>query len=68
MEGDRMLTVNVELDTRMLGGSAMRIPLEDAWLGLHTCRELRERVLNNNLDRLDVLGMLERVKLFCIKQ
>ena len=39
MESFRMLTVQVDLDSRKLGNSAMLLPLKDAWLASRTYRQ-----------------------------
>jgi hypothetical protein len=48
MDPFRMLTVQVEVDSRKLGGSALLLPLKDAWLASTTCRQLLQHVLDGN--------------------
>ena len=40
----RMMTIQVELDSRRLGGSALLIPFADSMLASTTCRELLQVV------------------------
>jgi hypothetical protein len=64
----RMMTVQVELDSRRLGGSALLIPFADSMLASTTCRQLLQQVLTEHLDQPDLLATLEKVSLFVIKQ
>ena len=64
----RMITVQVELDSRRLGGSALLIPFADRMLASTTCRQLLQQVLTEHLDQPDLLATLEKVSLFVIKQ
>ena len=64
----RMMTVQVELDSRRLGGSALLIPFADIMLSSTTCRQLLQQVLTEHLDQPDFLANMEKVSLFIIKQ
>ncbi len=63
-----MMTIQVELDTRRLGGSALRIPFADNILASTTCRNLLQTVLNGHLDQPDLLQSMEKVSMLVIKQ
>ena len=63
-----MLTIQVEVDSRRLGGSSLLVPFKDAWLASHTCRELLHQVLNQNSDRSDALVTADQITLFCSKK
>ena len=60
--------MQVELNSRRLGGSALLIPFEDAWLESNSCRQLLKHVLDEKLDGSDVLVAADEVKMFCVKQ
>ena len=64
----RMMTIQVELDTRRLGGSALLIPFADNILASTTCRNLLQAVLIGHLDHRDLLQSVEKVSMFVIKQ
>ena len=68
MDGMRVITVLVEVDSRKLGGSMLLLPFEDAWLSSNTCRELLLHVLVTHLERPTALVTAEHVKMFCSKQ
>jgi len=68
MNAFRMLTVQVEVDCRRLGGSSLLIPFQDAWLASHTCRDLLQQVLDQHLGGSDALSTAENVTLFCSKR
>ena len=64
-----MLTVQVELDSRLLGGSASFLPFKYAWLASTTCRHLLQHVLDDHFtDRQDALAREKNIKLFCVKK
>ena len=63
MDSLRLLTVQVELDLRRLGGSALLIPFDDAWLESNPCRQLLKHVLDEQLDESDVLVAADEVKM-----
>jgi hypothetical protein len=63
-----MVMVQVELDGRRLGGSALLIPLADVWLSSNTCRKLSQQVLCDHLHRPEVLSVAEKISMFCMKQ
>jgi hypothetical protein len=62
------MTIQVELDTRRLGGSALLIPFSDNILTSTTCRNLLQTVLIGHLDQPDFLQSVEKVIMFVIKQ
>jgi len=64
----RVLTIQVELDSRRLGGSALLIPFADNMLATTTCREMLESVLSEHLQQPDLLATTEKVSMFTIKQ
>ena len=64
-----MLTVQVVLDSRKLGGSALLLPLKVAWLASHTCRQFLQHVLDGHFTyRQDALARAESVALVCVKK
>ena len=64
----RMMTIQVELDSRRLGGSALLIPFADSMLASTTCRQLLQQVLAEHLDKPDLHATSEKVSMFIIKQ
>ena len=64
----RMMTIQVELDTRRLGGSALLVPFADTMLASTTCRDLLQQVLIEHLQQPDLLHTAEKVSMFVIKQ
>jgi len=64
----RIMTIQVELDSRRLGGSALLIPFADSMLASTTCRQLLQQVLAEHLDKPDLLATSEKVSMFIIKQ
>jgi len=68
MEPFRKLTIQVEVDSRRLGGRSPLIPFKDAWLASHTCREMLQQVLDQNLDGSDALVNTEQIALFRSKK
>ncbi len=69
MESFRMLTVQVDLDSRQRGGSALLLPLKDAWLASHTCRQFMQYVLDGHFtDKKDALARAESVALYYVKK
>jgi hypothetical protein len=68
MEGTRVITIQVELDCRKLGGSMLLLPFDGLWLGSNTCREMLNQVLDGYLDRPTALATAEVVKMICTKQ
>ena len=62
------MTIQVELDSRRLGGSALLIPYADTMLASTTCRQLLQQVLCEHLDEQDLLAAAEKVSMFIIKQ
>ena len=68
MEGPRVLTIVVELDSRRLGGSMVLLPFDVVWLSSNTCREMLKLVLIEHLDRPTALAAAEVVKMLCTKQ
>jgi hypothetical protein len=68
MEGTRVITIVVELDSRRLGGSMMLLPFGIAGLSSNTCREMLKLVLIEHLDRPTALAIAEVIKMFCTKQ
>ncbi len=63
-----MLSVQIEVDGRTLGGNEMLIPFTDVWLGENCCRQLLDHVLAEHHQRPDFLETVEEVKLVCKKQ
>ncbi len=59
-----MLTVQIEVDGRTLGGNE----LTDAWLGENSCRHLLAHVLAEHHPRPNFLATVHEVKLMCKKQ
>ncbi len=68
MEGTRVMTIVVQLDSRRLGGSMLLLPFDVAWLSSNTCREMLKLVLIEHLDRPAALATAEVVCMFCTKQ
>ena len=68
MEGTRVITIQVELDCRNLGGSMLLLPFAVLWLGSNTCREMLNHILVECLYRPTALATGEVVKIFCTKQ
>jgi hypothetical protein len=62
-----MVTVQVVLESETIDGSTMLIPFEVTWLGEHTCRHLREHVLDIHFKRPEVLATLEHVASMCVR-
>ena len=58
----------MELDGRMIGGSALLIPFADTWFASTSCRQFLEQVINEHLHQPDVLSTNEQVSMFIIKQ
>ena len=63
-----MMTIQVELDGRRIGGSALLIPYADTWLASTSCRQFLEQVINERLHQHDALNTTEQVSMFFIKQ
>ncbi len=68
MDDTRILTVQVEIDSRKLGGTMLLHPFPVVWLESNTCRELLRRVLADHLVRPTTLVTTEVVKMYCTKQ
>ena len=66
MDGVRMMTVQIALDSRTIGGNEMLIPFEDTRLADHTCRQFLSHVLDTHLERPEVLATVDNVRLFCV--
>ena len=64
----RVITIQVELDSRGLGGSAMLIHYVDNILASITCRQVMQGFLTDHLQQLDLLVTVEKVSTFIIKQ
>jgi hypothetical protein len=64
----RMMTIQVEQNSRRLGGSALLIAFADSILASTTCRQLLQQVLAEHLDKPDLLATSEKVSMFIIKQ
>ena len=64
----RMMTIQVELDSRRLGGSALLIPYADNILASTTCRQMLQGVLTDHLQQPDLLATVEKVSMHIIKQ
>jgi hypothetical protein len=64
----RMITIQVELDSRRLEGSAMLIPYVESILASTTCRQMLQGVLTDHLQQPDLLATVEKVIMFIIKQ
>ncbi len=64
----RMMTIQVKLDTRRLGGSELLIPFADNIMASTTCRNLLQTVLIGHLDQPHLLPSVEKVSMFVIKQ
>ena len=58
-----MLEVQVELDSRRIGGSSLLIPFKDIWLASHTLRDFFPQALAQHLG-----GSTENVTLFRSKR
>jgi len=58
-----MLTVQIEVDGRTLGGNEMLIPFTDVWLGENSCRQLISPALAEHHQRPNFLATVEEVKL-----
>ena len=63
-----MMTVQVEVDSRRLGRTSLLIPFKVVWLASHTCREMLQQVLTENLNGVDVLENAEQITLFVSKR
>ena len=63
----RMITIQVELDSRRLGGSALLIPYADNILASTTCRQMLQGVLTDHLHQPDLLATMEKVSMHIIK-
>jgi hypothetical protein len=69
MEGTRIITIIVDLDSRKLGGSMLLLPFEVRWLESNTCaasywsvvKALLKHVLVENIDRHTALATVEVV-------
>jgi hypothetical protein len=59
-----MLTIQLELHSRRLGGSAMLVPHVRSWLASSSCRQLLQDILANHMHRPGVLAIADQVKLF----
>ena len=68
MDEQRMMTVQVELDSRRLGGSALLIPYADSWLASTTYRHFLSRVLTDHLQRPEIIATAKQVSICIIKQ
>ena len=66
MDDTRILTDQVEVDSRKLGGTMMMLPFPLVWLKKYTCRELLRCVPDDHLDIPKILVTAEVVK--CIAQ
>ena len=64
----RKITVQVEVDSRRFGGSSLLIPFKDVWLASHTCREMLQQVLTENLNGVEVLENAEQITCFVSKR
>ncbi len=64
----RMMTIQVESDTRRLGGITLLIPFSDNILASTTCRNLLMAILIGHLDQPDLLQSVEKVSMIVIKQ
>ena len=64
----RMITIQVELDSRRIGGIAMLIPYVDNILASTTCRQMLQGGLTDQLQLPDLLATAEKVSMFIIKQ
>jgi len=64
----RMMTIQVELYSRRLGGSALLISFADSMLASTTCRHLLQLFLAEYLNKPDLLASSEMVSMFIIKQ
>ena len=58
-----MLTVQIEIDGRMLGVNELIIPFTDAWLEKNSCRHLLAYVLAEHHQRADLLAIVEKINL-----
>ena len=63
-----MITIQVELDSRRLGGSAMLIPHADIIWASTTCRQILQGVLTDHLQQPDLLATVEKVSMLIIQQ
>jgi uncharacterized membrane protein YjgN (DUF898 family) len=63
-----MITIQVELDSRRIGGIAIIIPYVDNILASTTCRQMLQGVLTDHLQQPDLLATAEKVSMFIIKQ
>ena len=63
-----MITTQVELDSRRLGGSALLIPYADIILTSTTCRQMIQGVLTDHLQQPNLLATVEKVSKPIIKQ
>ena len=64
----RMITIQVELDSRRLGGSALLIPYADIILVSTTCRHMQQGILTDHLHQPYLLATVEKVSMHIIKQ
>jgi hypothetical protein len=68
MDGMRMITILVEVDSKKLGGNMLLLPFDEAWLASSTCREMLLHVLIHQLDRPTALVAAGHVEMFRAKQ
>ncbi len=64
----RMITIQVELDSRRLWGSALLIPYADIILESTTNRHMLQGVFTDHLHKPDLLATVEKVSMHIIKQ
>ncbi len=71
MDGMRVLSIFVEVDSRRLGGSMLLLPFAMRMRGQHPIRVANYvllHVLFTPLDRPTALAIAEHIKMFCSKQ
>jgi len=61
--GLRMITIQVELDSRMFNGSALLIPFSDDMLVSATRQQRLHGVLADHLQHSDLLATMEKVSM-----
>jgi hypothetical protein len=64
----RMMTIQVELDSRRLGGGALLIPFSDDTLASIPCRQMLKQVLDEQLNQPNFLANAEKASFLIIKQ
>ncbi len=57
----RMIRIQVEMDSRRLGGSALLIPFANNMLASTICRQILQGVLTDHLPQPDLLAITEKI-------